>query len=127
MEKVLYLLDSEPDYRVINSIVIAKQWADEKVSTGEAIKAARAAHSAAREQSNLVKVAMARAAGHTVATAHMADHALGGALYALKAVSLSGGDVKAERDWQNDLLPPQIKDLVMENRKQKEKSFRFLI
>jgi hypothetical protein len=124
VEKVLHLLDSKPDFRVVNSIVIAKQWADGKASTGEAMRAARSAHQAAREKSDKVEVAVARAAGHAVATAHMADHALGGALYALKAVSLSGGDVSAEREWQINLLPEQIKELVLETSKLKEKSFR---
>ncbi len=124
VERILHLLDSNPDFRVVNSIVIAKQWADGKVSTGEAMKVARSAHAAAREKSDQVEVAVARAAGHAVATAHMADHALGGAMYALKAVGLSGGDVMEEREWQNELLPEQIKELVLETRKLKEKSFR---
>ena len=34
------------------------------------------------------EIAVARAIGHTVATAHMADHSLGAALYALKAVKI---------------------------------------
>jgi hypothetical protein len=124
VERVLHLLDNNPDFRVVNSIVIAKQWADGKVSTGEAMKAARSAHVAAREKNEQAEVAVARAAGHAVATAHMADHALGGALYALKALSHSGGNVNAEREWQNNRLPQQIKKLVLEARKLKEKSFR---
>jgi hypothetical protein len=36
--------------------------------------------------SNAVSVALARAVGHAVATAHMADHSLRAADYALKAI-----------------------------------------
>jgi hypothetical protein len=126
VEKVLYLLGNDPDNRVINAIVAAKLWSSGKIKTGEAIKAAREAHKAAREYKNPVHIAIARASGHAVATAHMADHALGGALYALKAVALSGGDVRAERDWQNEQLPIEIKDRVISLRLVKEKSFKLI-
>jgi hypothetical protein len=43
----------------------------------------------------------------------MADHALGAAWYALKAVNHAGMSVEAERQWQDEHLPPEIKDLVL--------------
>ena len=47
------------------------------------------AHAAAREVEIKSASAAARAAGHAVATAHMADHSLGASLYALRAVEAS--------------------------------------
>jgi Imm-5 like putative immunity protein len=49
----------------------------------------------------------------------MADHSLGSALYALKAVKNAGKSVEAERKWQNDQLPPEIKELVLTSRGEK--------
>jgi hypothetical protein len=46
----------------------------------------------------------------------MADHSLGAAWYALKAVKAAGGSVDAEREWQDASLPPGIRDLVLSAR-----------
>ena len=43
----------------------------------------------------------------------MADHSLGAALYALKAVKNAGGSVIEERKWQDEQLPLEIRDLVL--------------
>ena len=77
------------------------------------------------ESSNPAVNAIARAIGHTVATAHMADHSLGGALYSLKVVKNAGLSVESERKWQNDQLPPEIKNIVFEERIKKEKHFKY--
>jgi hypothetical protein len=55
------------------------------------------------------------AAGHAVATAHMADHALGPAWYGVRAVRASAGDeaVERERTWQLEQLSPSIRALVL--------------
>lgn len=77
------------------AVEIVRLWADGQVKTGVAMKAALAAHAAARRLKHPVAVAVARAAGHAVATAHAADHSLGALLYALKAhqhAGLSGND-----------------------------------
>jgi hypothetical protein len=47
----------------------------------------------------------------------MADHALGAAWYALKAVKNAGKSVDAERRWQDEHLLPEIMDLVLSARK----------
>jgi hypothetical protein len=58
-------------------------------------------------------------AGHAVATAHMADHELGAAAYAIQAVRLPSPEADAlaagEREcrWQRDLLPGAIRELVL--------------
>jgi hypothetical protein len=76
-------------------------------------KAAFAAHAVARQAPNSAAVAVARSAGHAVATAHMADHSLGAALYALKAVKASGKSVDEERRWQETQLPTEVRELVL--------------
>ena len=71
-----------------------------------------AAHAAAREVADKSAIAVARAAGHAVATAHFADHCLGLPLYALKAVGAAGLSVDAERAWQVERLPEEVRVLV---------------
>ncbi len=122
-EHILPLFGKVIDGRLIQALQVAKDWEKGKVPTGTAMKAAVAAHAVARESSDPVAMAVARAAGHAVATAHMADHSLGPALYSLKAVKLAGKSVEAERKWQNDRLPSEIRELVLATRIIKEKAF----
>ncbi|NTW31286.1 MAG: hypothetical protein HGB12_01400, partial [Bacteroidetes bacterium] len=73
-----------------------------------------------------ISKAIARAAGQVVATAHMSDHSLGAAVYALLAVNYAGKSVDAERKWQNEQLPSEIRELVLTTRSRKEKVFKGL-
>ncbi len=123
-EHALPLSGEDADERITKAMNVAKAWALGKASAGDARKASVGAHAAARESSDPIASAVARAAGHAVATAHMADHSLGPALYALKAVKGAGKSVDAERKWQNERLPREIKELVMSARGKKEKHFR---
>jgi hypothetical protein len=123
-EHVLPLLGEKTDERLTYALFIAQEWEKGKASVGYAMKASLGAHAAAREFSDPVAIAIARAIGHTVATAHMADHSLGSALYALKAVKNAGKSVDAERKWQNKQLPPEIKELVLTSRGEKEKHLK---
>lgn len=123
VEHVLPLLNNI-DERLSHALIVAKEWEKGDTTVGAARKASVAAHTAAREASDPVSVAVARSMGHTVATAHMADHALGGALYALRAVQKYGGSVEAERKWQTGQLPKEIKELVLTAISQKEKHFK---
>ncbi len=55
-------------------------------------------------------------------TAHMADHSLRAAEYALKAVKLAEKSIENERKWQDKNLSPDIVDLIISARdKQKIK------
>lgn len=112
---VLHLINSNIDLRLINALNVAQEWEDEKRPTGEAMKASLAAHSVARETKDPILKAIARSIGQTVATAHMADHSLGGAYYALKAMKIAGKDIIKEKEWQwNKLaeLPPEVIEIV---------------
>ncbi len=119
-EHVLYLFGEIPDELLKNALYVAEEWKSGNASVGDAMKASVAAHAVARESSNPTAIAVARSVGQAVATAHMADHSLGAAWYALKAVKNAGKSPDAERRWQDEQLPPVIKDLVLTARKSRK-------
>ena len=59
------------------------------------------------------------AAGQAVATAHMADHAPGAAIYAIKAIKAATNPqnadtvVEQEHSWQKARLPEEIRALIL--------------
>ena len=119
-ENVLYLSGEIPDERLKNALHVANEWKSGNASVGDAMKASVAAHAVARESSHPVSIAVSRSVGQAVATAHMADHSLGAAFYALKAVKNAAQSPDAERRWQDEQLPPEIKDLILTARKSKK-------
>ncbi len=122
---VLALVKGNIDPRLLYALHVARQWEQEEATVGEARKASAAAHAAARESEDPVRIAVARSVGHAVATAHMADHSIGAALYGLKAVKYAGKPVDSERKWQCNQLSPEIKELVITALQEKEKHFKF--
>lgn len=83
--------------------------------------ASLAAHAAAKDTSDPVAKAVAHAAGQAVATAHVAQHAYGGAYYALRAVAAQPADrevvqrdVGQERAWQFERLPAHLRNEIMD-------------
>jgi hypothetical protein len=125
-EHVLPLCNETVDERLINALLIAKEWASGNAKVGDAMKASVASHATAREFVNPISIAVARSIGQAVATAHMADHSLGAAMYALKAVKFANKSIEAERKWQNEQLPSEIRELVLSSRTEKEHSFNDL-
>ncbi len=126
-EHVMPLIEGDPDKRLLHALHVAREWENGNVTTGVAMKASVGAHAAAREYSDPVSTAIARSVGQTVATAHMADHSSGGALYALIAVKHAGRSVEEERDWQIkqlNQLPPEVAKLVLTTFAEKAKRFR---
>jgi hypothetical protein len=119
-EHVLHLFGDKIDERLKNALHVAKEWKQGNASVGDARKASLDAIAVANESSNLTAIALARSLGHAVATAHMADHSLAAAWYALKAVKNAGKSIDAEREWQDEQLPLEIKELVLTARKQKD-------
>jgi hypothetical protein len=118
-EHVLPLYPRELDGRLKHALDVAKEWARGEVSTGKAMRASLGAHAAARESEFPVAAAVSRSIGQAVATAHMADHSLGAAWYALKAVKAHGGSVEAEREWQDGQLPADVRELVRSARERR--------
>jgi len=119
-ENVLYLFGRTIDIRLKNALYVAKQWQQGNVSVGDARKASLEAIRVANESTNATAIAVARSIGHAVATAHMADHALGAAYYALKGVQNAGGSIEEERKRQDKQLPSGIKALVQSARKSRK-------
>ncbi len=120
---VLALYGENIDWRIIYALEIAEKWEKGEVSVGDARNAAFAVITLARELTNLTQIAIARAAWHAVATAHMADHAPGWAEYSLKAIIFEWKSFEEERKYQYDILPDKIRELVLSSRSMKAKSW----
>ncbi|MFW9852527.1 MAG: putative immunity protein [Candidatus Thorarchaeota archaeon] len=101
------------DNRPRKAIEVARAWVNGTMSVGEARSAALEAHAAARESEDDIACAVARAAGHVAATAHVADHAIHATNYAAKV------DFK-ESSWQYKKLL-DLKNKINENKKQDQK------
>jgi len=123
-EHVLLLLADEINEPLEKALFIAKEWAKGYATVGDAMKTSVAVHKLARESNNPITIAVTRSVGHAVATAHMADHSLGAALYALKAVKNAGKLIDIERKWQVEQLPSEIIELILTAMSRKEKVFK---
>ena len=108
-ERVLPLFEKAfpKDDRPRKAIEACRGWVRTGVFKMADIRGASlAAHAAARAaQENQVACFAARAAGQAVATAHVPQHAFGGAYYALKAIAAADPDhaeikVTKEQNWQ---------------------------
>jgi len=117
---VMHLYGEKIDERLLNALEVANEWKNGNASVGDARKASVDAHAAARESPNPAATAVARSAGHAVATAHMADHSLGAAWYALKAVKNAGKPIEPERHWQDEQLPAEVRQLVLTARESRK-------
>lgn len=111
-ERLLPLFGRRRDGRPRRAIETARAWVRGEVAVGDCMRAAVAAHAAARSARDPAAVAAARAAGHAVATAHAADHCLGVVIYGAKAVVAAGGSADEEWAWQFDRLPRRMRTLV---------------
>ena len=118
-EHVLALFSGKTDERLTVAMDTARRWKLGTASVGDMRKASLGAIAAANDSSDPAAIAVARSVGHAVATAHMADHSLNAAWYALEAVKRAGRSVDAERKWQDAQLPPGIRELVLTARKGK--------
>jgi hypothetical protein len=101
-----YFEEKHPnDGRPRKAIEACRAWAVTGVfKMAEIRKASLDAHAAAREAKEEDAIAAARAAGQAVATAHVTTHALGGAVYAIKAAAAHYNNIDdgliEERNWQ---------------------------
>lgn len=121
-ERVLPLFETAypEDDRPRSAIEVCQTWVRTGVFRMAEIRGASlAAHAAARDaKENDAACFAARAAGQTVATAHVPQHAYGGAYYALKAVAAAdpagaGVSVAAEWEWQAGQLPEGLREEIM--------------
>lgn len=116
--RVLPLFESAlpGDKRPRNALAVAQKWVRTQPSRMDEIRAAAlAAHAAARRSKKCPPASFAaRACGHAVATAHVAQHAFGASLYALKAIAAAAPEqaydcIKLEHARQARLLPPSLR------------------
>jgi hypothetical protein len=132
-KRVLPLFEREypRDDRPRKAIKACRAWVRTGVFRMADIRGASlAAHTSARAaQENEAACFAARAAGQAVATAHVPQHAYGGAYYALKAVQAANPEnaeakIAREWDWQSDHLPEHLRRSIMSKivvQKQKNK------
>lgn len=123
-----FSLQHPDDDRPWCAIEQARAWSRGEISVTQARKAAYAAHDAAKAATGAAREA-ARAAGHAAATAHMADHELGAAAYAIRAIraaaDLEERDAAGHREceWQRKQLPDAVRDLVINDQKLRNGKF----
>ena len=121
-EHVLFLFEEAypDDDRPKKAIEAARKWTRMEVALNEAKRGAWEANNAARGKIGPAKYA-ALSAGQAAVVPHVAAHELGAAAYALRAIQEAHGkgycvnDMESECKWQQDQLPMEIKDLVMED------------
>ena len=95
--------------------------------------ASLAAHDAARDaKEHDAACFAAHAAGQAVATAHVPQHAYGGAYYALKAVAANDPThtefrIAEERSWQSQHLPENLRQEIMKRVVIQKKGKRMIV
>jgi hypothetical protein len=129
-ERVLPLFEQAypEDDRPRKAIEVCRVWIRTGVFKMAEIRGASlAAHAAARAANeNIAACCAARAAGQAVATAHVPQHAFGGAYYALKAIAAADAahaeiEVAKEHEWQAqhisiNLRPEFLKRVIIQER-----------
>ena len=135
-ERVLPLFEqAHPnDDRPRKAIAACRAWVQTGVFRMADIRGASlAAHAAARDaQENEPACFAARAAGQALATAHVPQHAYGGAYYALKAIvamdpANAGAAVANERSWQSRHIPETLREEMLERLIIQTKGNRILV
>ena len=116
---LLPLLNNNVNEKIINAIHTGNNWIIGKTKTGDAINVSHEVIKYTKTLDNELEIAITRAAGHAVATAHMADHSMGTVYYGLKAIKISGGLIDSELNWQIEQIPGAIKGLVITGLKNK--------
>ena len=123
-EHVLPLFEREApeDPRPRNAIEVGRAWIRGEVPMTFAHDTAFTANAAGKGLSEPARFA-ALSAGQAVAVAHVAAHDLGAAAYAIRAAQAAAPTEDAptarlrEREWQRAQLPDDIRDLVLEDQR----------
>lgn len=121
-EHVLGFFEDElpGDPRPREAITATHAWARGELPMMQARAAGGHAMGAARPRTGAARFA-AYAAGQAACVGHVAEHALGAAAYAIKAVASAHPDdpgaVEAERARQREQLPEPVRELVLEDQR----------
>ena len=116
---LLPLLNNNINEKIKETINIGNDWINEKAKTIDAINKSREIIKYVKTLDNELEITITRAAGHALATAHMADHSMGPVFYGLKAIKITGGSIESEINWQKKNISNDIKELVLEGLKNK--------
>lgn len=113
-ELVLPLFEAHAagDTRPRDAVEGARAFARGELRVGPARALAAEAHAAAREVGDPAATAAARAAGHAVAVAHMASHALGAPAYAALAHSNDPKAASAVIDWADKHATAEVRAVL---------------
>ncbi len=112
------------DARPREAIEHVRAWVRGEVPMMRARAAGGHAMGAARDLRGAARFA-AYAAGQAAVVAHVAEHDLGAAAYAIKAVRAAAPDGRAvaagrrECRWQRAQLPPSVRDLVLDDQRRR--------
>ncbi|HEU5355414.1 MAG TPA: hypothetical protein VFU65_13175 [Actinocrinis sp.] len=125
-EHVLHLFEQEQpdDTRPRDAIEAGRAWARGELRMSDARMAAFPANAAGRDLPAPAKFA-ALAAGQAAPVAHVAAHALGAAAYAIRAVIAQAPKAEAEaariaeRDWQRERIPAEVRGLVLDDQRRR--------
>ncbi len=116
-------LDRPDDLRPLEAIAAARAWARGEVPMMQARAVGGHAMGAARPLTGAARFA-AYAAGQAACVGHVAEHDLGAAAYAIKAVMSARPDSpearRVERDWQRAQLPERVRQLVLDDQLQRD-------
>lgn len=116
-------LDRPDDLRPRDAIAAARAWARGAVPMMQARAVGGHAMGAARPLTGAARFA-ACAAGQAACVGHVAEHDLGAAAYAIKAVMSARPDDpqarRVERDWQRAQLPERVRQLVLNDQLQRD-------
>jgi hypothetical protein len=122
-ERVLPLFEAErpDDPRPAEALAAVRAWTRGELPMMVTRAAGGHAMGAARDLRGAARFA-AYAAGQAAVVAHVAEHDLGAAAYAIKAVRAAEGlDAgRRERDAQRALLPAAVRDLVLEDQQRRD-------
>ncbi|SMY03007.1 hypothetical protein BSP239C_03440 [Brevibacterium sp. 239c] len=124
-EHVLHLFEVQApeDMRVRDAVTAARAWAEGTMPMMQARAAGGHAMGAARPLRGAARFA-AHAAGQAACVAHVAEHDLGAAAYAIKAARSAHPEdaaaTRTERDWQRSQLPDQVRQLVLLDQRRRD-------
>ena len=115
----LFAAVAPDDPRPSEAIAAARKWADGQMPMMTARAAGGHAMGAARPLTGAARFA-AYSAGQAACVGHVAEHDLGAAAYAIKAVAAAHPNdpdaaAAAERDWQRERLPEAVRELVLDD------------
>jgi hypothetical protein len=127
-EHVLHLFESlKPSaLRPRHAIEWVRAWTRAEVTMSQSRAAGGHAMAAARDLRGAARYA-AYAAGQAAVVAHVAAHELGAAAYAIRAVQAASPEGQGENNgrlecrWQREQLPEEIRDLVLDDQRLRNK------